>query len=114
MDYRNRCYFLVRLNPYSFWYDEIHDDFGVIYTSALELLQKKIKSLKISAPYNHFVENNNIGGYDGNIPTVGYVQMMLSCNLIEKEILLSCLYELKETSLMSIKYIELTKELCGQ
>lgn len=130
MDYRNRCYFLVRLNPYGSWYDAAHDDYGVEYTTALKFLQKEIKSLKVSAPYNHFVEkvigsqshsfsswvvhNNSIGGYDGNMPGIKYVQMMLSCNLREKETLLSCLDKLKRKNPMSTKYIELTKELCGQ
>lgn len=86
MDWRNRCYYLVKLNNNLFWWQKGHDDYGEIYTSSIPILKNNVPTIKFSEPYNHFVNSAEI--YDGNIEGVGYVQMMISCNKEHEETLL--------------------------
>ena len=63
MDYRERKYYLVRLNDgmSPFWWVKGHDNHGVRYDSYLKYFKGNIDSLKISPPYNHIKTNSDSG-----------------------------------------------------
>lgn len=115
LDYRERRYYLVRLNDgmSPFWWVKGHDNHGVRYDSYLKYFKDNIDSLKISPPYNHIKTNSDSGKWDGAVSEIGYVQMLFSCRKCDvvkienifREILVHDDY---------FRYVELTKEICGQ
>lgn len=115
MDYRERKYYLVRLNDglSPFWWVKGHDNHGVRYDSYLKYFKDNIKSLKISPPYNHIKTNSDSGKWDGAIPEIGYAQMLFSCSVYD---VCKIEYIFREISKNDnyFCYIELTKEICGQ
>lgn len=115
MDYRERKYYLVRLNDGTspFWWVKGHDNNGTRYNSYLKYFKDKINSLKISPPYNHIKTNSDSGKWDGSISEIGYVQMLFSCNKLDAN---RIEYIFREISAHDhyFRYIELTKEICGQ
>lgn len=107
MDYRERKYFLIRLN---------------YYNKELKELKELVPSIEFHAPYNHFnnesakkLKNakklNNLEPivYDGDILR-GYIQQMVSCKIEDSEKLLSYF---KSKGLFTY-IIEITKEKLRQ
>ena len=115
MDYRERKYYLVRLNDGTspFWWVKGHGNHGVRYDSYLKYFKDNIKSLKISPPYNHIKTNSDSGKWDGAIPEIGYVQMLFSCRKCDVDKIEDIFKETQEHD-DYFRYIELTKEICGQ
>lgn len=102
MDWRNRKYFLVKLDPLS-------------YDFRLEQLMRY--GVKLHEPYNHIKrEHVHSSTYDGDfssITGISYVQFMLSCKSDDYD---SVVYELNKGVRRDddMKYVELTKEMCRQ
>lgn len=115
LDYRERRYYLVRLNDgmSPFWWVKGHDNHGVRYDSYLKYFKGNIKSLKISPPYNHIKTNQDSGKWDGAMPSIGYVQMLFSCRKSDADKIEDIFREILEHD-DYFMYIELTKEICGQ
>ena len=115
MDYRERRYYLVRLNDgmSPFWWVKGHDNHGVRYDSYLKYFKDNIKSLKVSPPYNHIKTNPSNSKWDGDISEIGYVQMLFSCRKYD---VCKIEYIFGEISKHDnyFRYVELTKEICGQ
>lgn len=107
MDWRNRNYYLLRMDT-----DKYH--------IRMRLL-KSIKSVKIHSPYGHFKYMHSISGYDGGVGTIydiGYVQHMISCKKEDEQYLEQLLNEMKEVdfslSYYNTNYMKLNREICGQ
>lgn len=108
MDYRNREYYLVKL-------DELHHNRMIL------TLQRAIPYIKIHKPYNHFktgynnikTEYDNNDKYDGEVTAKfgegGYYQMMIGCNKEWSDILEMILNKEKYTY-----YLKLDKNKLGQ
>ena len=83
MDWRERKYYLIRLNDSTlYWWNRTHNDFGWKYTTYYNMLKNTIHSIKFSSPYNHFKEywgKRKYGYYDGDVAGIKYVQFMVSC-----------------------------------
>lgn len=113
MDYRERKYYLVRFSDSNLdWWNKGHDDYGVRYKSYINIIKRKIPSIKVHAPYNHFKTNTDKYGYGGSMEDIGY-QLMISCRKEDVEKFEDILSEIKEKD----KYVaikEITKEMCGQ
>ena len=114
MDYRERKYYLVRLNDglSPFWWVKGHDNHGIRYDSYLKYFKDKIKSLKISPPYNHIKTNLDSGKWDGAIHEIGYVQMLFSCRKHDVDRIEDIFKKILEYD-DYFRYVELTKEICG-
>ena len=115
MDYRERKYYLVRLNDglSPFWWVRGHDNNGIKYDSYLNYFKDEIKSLKISPPYNHIKTNLDSGKWDGAIHEIGYVQMLFSCRKCDVDKMEDIFMKMLEHD-DYFRYVELTKEICGQ
>ena len=115
MDYRERKYYLVRLSDglSPFWWVKGHDNYGVRYDSYLKYFKDKIKSLKISPPYNHIRANQDSGKWDGAMSSIGYVQMLFSCRKCDVNKIEDIFRKMLGHN-NYFHYIELTKEICGQ
>ena len=115
LDYRERRYYLVRLNDgmSPFWWVKGHDNHGVRYDSYLKYFKNNIKSLKISPPYNHIKANSDSGKWDGAMAEIGYVQMLFSCRAYDVDKIEEIFREILEHD-NYFRYVELKKEICGQ
>lgn len=108
MDYKARRYFLVAFNDsMSAWWVKTHDDYGEEYNASLRMLRGKFSNVKISPPHNHIT--NQISTEEAKYE----YQMMLSCPIAESEKLIGFLNDRKVNS-KYCKWIELTREFCGQ
>lgn len=101
MDYRNRNYYLVKL-------DELHHNHMIFK------LQREIPYIKIHKPYNHFkTEYNSNDKYDGEVTAKfgegGYYQMMIGCPKEWSDVLEMILDKEKYTY-----YLKLDKNKLGQ
>lgn len=117
MDYRERKYYLVRFNDGSgcigMWWSKNHDNNGKRYSTYCNLLKRKIPSIKVHAPYNHFKSNPDKYGYDGCMDDIGFVQLMISCRKEEIDKFKMLLSEIKEKDdYVVVK--EITKRECEQ
>ena len=114
MDYKERKYYLVRLNDGTspFWWFKGYDNHGKRYNSSLKYFKDKIDSLKISSPYNHIKTNPNKNKWDGAMSSIGYVQMLFSCRKCDVDKIENIFREMSEHD-NYFHYIELTKEICG-
>lgn len=117
MDYRERRYYLVRFNDGSgyigMWWSKNHDNNSERYSTYCNMLKRKIPSIKVHAPYNHFKTNTDKYGYDGSMENIGYIQLMISCRKEEIEKFKDILLEIREKDdYLVVK--EITKEMCGQ
>ena len=115
MDWRERRYYLIRLNDSNLcWWHRGHDDYGEIYKSYCKMLKKTIPSIKMNSPYNHFKFNDDRYGYDGNKKGIGYVQFMVSCRKKHCELFEKTMLEIKQNDQQHVFIKEITKEMCGQ
>ncbi len=115
MDWRERKYYLIRLNnSFLCWWDKEHDDYGKKYSNHYNVLKRTIPSIKISEPYNHFKINDDKYGYDGRLNEIGYVQLMISCREKYCELLEKTIQEFQEKDPNHVVIKEITKEMCGQ
>ena len=103
MDYRERDYYLVRLDC-------------LTYHMRMQHLKLAAPSLKVHPPYNHF--KNNDSDYDAvftrKLGLGGYWQMMLSCR---KEDSGAVEYELRKAERRDgygSRVLKLNKEMCEQ
>lgn len=114
MDYRERRYYLVKLDDESLrWWNAGYDNFGRRYNKYLDLFKSEIPSLKISPPYNHIKTNPDSGKWDGAMPEIGYVQMLFSCSKYDVDKIEDIFREILEHD-DYFHCFELTKEICGQ
>lgn len=115
MDYRERKYYLVRLNDESLrWWNVGYDNFGRRYNKYLDLFKSEIPSLKISSPYNHIKTNPNKNKWDGAMSSIGYVQMLFSCRKCDVDKIEELFMNIKKNDNNYFKVVEITKEICGQ
>lgn len=105
MDWRERDYYLVKLDNFS-------------YKMRMEYLKWASETIKIHAPYNHIKAYHPCkSNYDGDhykITGIGYVQFMLSCrkedsNEVEYELRKACIRDEYGSN-----FVKLTKKMCGQ
>lgn len=102
MDWRNRKYFLVRLDPCAY-------DF--------RLKQLTRYGVKLHPPYNHVKREHIYNSvYDGDfsdITGISYVNFMLSCKSEDYDCIT---YELNKAKRRDehVNYVELNKDMCGQ
>ena len=112
MDWRERKYYLVKLNEPRFpWWKKEHDDYGKKYKSHFKLMKESVPSIKFRKPYNHFKSNK---GWDANTDLMKYVQYMVSCKKEHSKLFESVMYELQEKEPDHVFIKEITKEMCGQ
>ena len=107
MDYRNRSYYLAKINYFS-------------YDMRMHSYYLAAPSLKIHTPYNHFKGNKEDydGVYTRKMGYAGYWQMMLSCKKEDSE---SLEYELRKAERRDVNhwcskpsyFLKLDKELNG-
>lgn len=101
MDWRNRKYFLARLDPST-------------YKLRVAMLMKC--GAKLHAPYNHIkrkhIHNSVYDGDFSDVTGMYYVNFMLSCKPEDYEIIV---YELNKARRMDeyVRYVELNKDMCG-
>ena len=98
MDYKHRRYFLV--------------DFG--YADRRWLIDH-VPTLELHTPYNHLSRYKK--SYDGtHVHTTGlrHVDAMVSCDIKYTDELLYQLYYMHKNHSDSVRYFELTKDVCGQ
>lgn len=117
MDWRERRYYLVRLNDSTLgWWQRGHDDYGEKYKNYYNMLKRTVPSIKISEPYNHFLSNTKMSsyGYDGALKEIGYVQLMISCRKEYCEIFEKTVFEIQENDPKHVVIKEITKNMCGQ
>lgn len=115
MDWRERKYYLVRLNDSLLdWWHKGHDDYGIKYNNSYNIIKNTIPSIKISEPYNHFRFNDDKYGYDGHLNEIGYVQLMISCRKNYCILLEKAIKELQKKDPNHVAIKEITKEMCGQ
>lgn len=120
MDYRERRYYLVRFSDSNLdWWNKGHDDYGIRYDSYINIIHRKIPSIKLHAPYNHFKTNTDKYCYDGASIGEDCIQLMISCrkeyiNEFENEI--QKIKDRNKTKSYSrhVFIKEITKEMCGQ
>lgn len=103
MDYRDRNYYLVRIDSLS-------------YDMRMQYFKLASPSLKIHPPYNHF--KNNDSDHDAvfthKLGCGSYLNMMLSCRKEDSE---AVEYELRKSERRDgygSRFLKLDKELCGQ
>ncbi len=103
MDYRERNYYLVRLDCWD-------------YAMRMQYLKLAAPSLKIHPPYNHF--KNNDSDYDAifthKLGLGGYWQMMLSCRKEDSEAVEYELSKAERRDGYGSRVLKLNKEMCGQ
>lgn len=99
MDYRQRDYYLARIDCYS-------------YDMRMNIFKIVAPSLKIHAPYGHIKSN---GHMEQDRINNRYWQMMLSCRKEDSEALEYELRKAKRRDGLNFSYfLKLNKEICGQ
>lgn len=105
MDYRKRKYYLVTLDYFS-------------YNMRINILKLAAPTLKIHSPYNHIRRKckykSNYDGEHYDVTGMGYVQFMVSCWIEESNLIEFELRKAEREDGQGSKFIELTKEMCGQ
>lgn len=98
MDYRERKYYIVRLNKFN---------------ESMATLRRAVPSLEQHQPYNHFPRKNDvIDVYDGD-KLRRYVQTLLTCKKEDSEKLINTIKEISSPN-NHIYIKELTKDVLGQ
>lgn len=115
MDWRERKYYLVKLNEPSFpWWRKEHDDYGVKYKFHFKFMKECAPSVRIRKPYNHFKTNEDKFGWDAKADGMYYVQYMVSCRKEHSEIFEHNMSWLRDNEPEHVFITEITKEMCGQ
>ena len=115
MDWRERKYYLVKLNEPSFpWWRKEHDDYGEKYKKHFRIMKELAPSIKLRKPYNHFKYNKDEYGWDARMYGMDYVQYMVSCRKEHSEIFELNMALLQEIEPEHVFIQEITKQMCGQ
>ena len=104
MDWRERNYYLVKTNEYS-------------YKMRHEHYKLAAPSLKIHPPYNHFkkwIGSDNYDAYHKKTTGMFYVQEMLSCKIEDSDALEYELREARRRDGRKSNFVKITKDMCGQ
>lgn len=115
MDYRNRKYYLVKLNESTLsWECKNHDDYGDVYENSMRHL-RKVPSIRFGRVMNHFRNPKNTSAcIENDAESIEFrPQLMLSIKTEYEKRLTSAFSKMKKRNRF-FEVTELTKNKCGQ